>query len=64
MTERWPAELTVNMAFFMSPSLVAELSTDDTGKKLALVPFQGVSLNERQGWIQSLHFPELGRMCF
>ena len=31
ITERWPEELTVNMALFMRPSFVAELSTDDFG---------------------------------
>ena len=31
VSEKWPAELAVNMVFFMRPSVVAELSTDDFG---------------------------------
>lgn len=30
-SKNWPAELAVNMVFFMRPSVVAELSTDDFG---------------------------------
>lgn len=28
------------------------------------MPFQGISLNERQGWIQAMHLPELGWISF
>lgn len=31
VSENWPAELAVNMVFFMRPSVAAELSTDDFG---------------------------------